>query len=215
MSACGINVRGRSHKLKLNYRTTHEIRVWAVSILEGVSVDDLDEGTDNLRGYVSIFHGPTPELVHCRSEAEELKGLAAWIKAQPANKINISDIGVLCSKRDDAERVRDALSTAGLETVVLQAGHADDRSLSGVRITTMHRAKGLEFSAVAIPFLSEGGFPPVGALKAAVDAADKADIIDQHRSLLHVAATRAKRSLRVSWSGKPTTLIPSLKKAGM
>jgi superfamily I DNA/RNA helicase len=211
MSACGINVRGRSHKLKLNYRTTHEIRVWAVSILEGVSVDDLDEGTDNLRGYVSIFHGPTPELVPCKSEAEELKGLAAWIKSQPANKINISDIGVLCSKRDDVERVRDALKSAGIESVLLQAGHADDRSLSGVRITTMHRAKGLEFSAVAIPFLSEGGFPPAGALRAAVDAADKADIIDQHRSLLHVAATRAKRSLRVSWSGKPTTLIPALK----
>lgn len=211
MSACGINVRGRSHKLKLNYRTTHEIRVWAVSILEGVSVDDLDEGTDNLRGYVSLFHGPTPELVPCKSEAQELKGLAAWINAQPANNINISDIGVLCSKRDDVERVRDALKTAGIESVLLQAGHADDRSLSGVRITTMHRAKGLEFSAVAIPFLSEGGFPPAGALRAAVDAADKADIINQHRSLLHVAATRAKRSLRVSWSGKPTTLIPAQK----
>ncbi len=45
------------------------------------------------------------------------------------------------------------------------------------------------------------------------DAADKADIIDQHSSLLHVAATRAKRSLRVSWSGKPTSLIPAQKES--
>ena len=132
------------------------------------------------------------------------------IKAQTANVVDISDIGVLCSKRDDVERVRDVLSAAAIETVLLQAGHADDRSLSGVRITTMHRAKGLVFTAVAIPYLSEGGFPPAGA---AVDAADKADIIDQHRSLLHVAATRAKRSLRVSWSGKPTNLIPALKES--
>ena len=71
----------------------------------------------------------------------------------------------------------------------------------------MHRAKGLEFFAVAIPFLSDGTFPPLGALRSAVDAADREDIITQHRSLLHVAATRAKKALRISWSGAPTSLI--------
>ena len=208
MSACGINIRGRSFKLRLNYRTTHEIRIWAVSILEGVNIDDLDEGTDNLRGYVSLFHGPTPEIVACRSEAEELDGLAAWIKAQPEDQIRLFDIGVLCSRRADVERVRDALNAANIKTVQLQAGSTDDRSVAGVRITTMHRAKGLEFFAVAIPFLAEDLFPPAGALNAAVDAADRADILDQYRSLLHVAATRSKRALRISWSGQPTSLIP-------
>jgi superfamily I DNA/RNA helicase len=72
----------------------------------------------------------------------------------------------------------------------------------------MHRAKGLEFFAVAILFLSDDDFPPAAALKAAVDTADRADILDQYRSLLHVAATRAKKTLRVSWSGRPTPLIP-------
>jgi superfamily I DNA/RNA helicase len=72
----------------------------------------------------------------------------------------------------------------------------------------MHRAKGLEFFAIAIPFLSFGVFPPVGAINSAVDAADRTDIINRHRSLLHVAATRAKKALRVSWSGRPTSLIP-------
>ena len=208
MSVCGINVRGRSHRLRLNYRTTHEIRSWAVSILEGVSVDDLDDGIDNLRGYVSLFHGPAPELVACSSEAEEIKGLTAWIKAQPGGKSVLAGIGVLCSRRAEVERVRDALGAAGIDTVLLEAGHADDPSKPGVRITTMHRAKGLEFSTVAIPFLSEGGFPPAGVLKNAVDAADKADIVDQYRSLLHVAATRAKKALRISWSGQPTVLMP-------
>jgi len=208
MSVCGINVRGRSHRLRLNYRTTHEIRSWAVSILEGVSVDDLDDGIDNLRGYVSLFHGPAPELVACSSEAEEIKGLTAWIKAQPGGQAALAGIGVLCSRRAEVERVRDALGAAGIDTVLLEAGHADDPSKPGVRITTMHRAKGLEFSAVAIPFLSEGGFPPAGVLKNAVDAADKADIVDQYRSLLHVAATRAKKALRISWSGQPTALMP-------
>lgn len=206
MSACGINVRGRSKRLRLNYRTTQEIRAWAVSILEGVNVDDLDEGTDSLRGYISLMRGVAPELVGCRSEAEELDGLVAWVRSLPTDQIRLAEIGVLCARRVDTDRVQGALRAAGIETVILQSG-ADDRSVPGVRITTMHRAKGLEFFAVAIPFLSDGSFPPQGPLKSAVDAADRDDIIAQHRSLLHVAATRAKKALRVSWSGQPTSLI--------
>jgi superfamily I DNA/RNA helicase len=207
MSACGINVRGRSRQLKLNYRTTQEIRTWAVSILEGVSVDDLDEGTDSLRGYVSLMHGPAPQLIGFRSDQEELENLITWIQDLPSNNIQLQDIGILCVRRADVERVNLALQAAGLDTFILQAGTADNLSVPGVRITTMHRAKGLEFFAVALPFISQAAFPPSGVLKAAVDQADREDIIAQHRSLLHVAATRAKQALRVTWSGDPSDLI--------
>jgi len=206
MSGCGISVRGRSKRLRLNYRTTQEIRAWAVSVLEGVSVDDLDEGTDTLRGYVSLLHGVAPQLVACASETEELERLAAWVKGLPADQVNLSAIGVLCARRADFDRVQGALQAAGIPSVILNSG-ADDRSRDGVRISTMHRAKGLEFFAVAIPFLAEDAFPPLGALRTAVDAADREDIITQHRSLLHVAATRAKKALRISWSGVPTKLV--------
>ena len=209
MAACGIKVRGRSRRLRLNYRTTQEIRTWAVSILQGVSVDDLDDGTDSLDGYVSLMRGAVPELVPCRSESAELEGLVDWIRTQHADQVRLADMGILCSRRDEVDRVQSALRSAGLDEVVLQAGSADDRDVPGVRITTMHRAKGLEFFAVAIPFLSEAAFPPAGALNTAVDQAHKWDILDQYRSLLHVAATRAKKTLRVSWSGTPTFLIPN------
>ena len=207
MSACGINVRGRSKQLRLNYRTTQEIRAWAVSVLEGRSVDDLDEGTDTLHGYVSLMHGAAPLLVGYKSETEELEGLVAWVRALPADQIRLSDIGVLCARKADVDRVQGTLNAAGIEAMVLQAG-SEDRSVPGVRITTMHRAKGLEFFAVAIPFISISAFPPPGALKAAVDVADRDDVVMQYRSLLHVAATRAKQALRVSWSGTPASLMP-------
>lgn len=130
------------------------------------------------------------------------------MRALPEDQIRLFDMGVLCARRADADRVQGALRAAGIETVLLQSG-ADDRSVPGVRITTMHRAKGLEFFAVAIPFLSDTAFPPSGALRAAVDMADREDIVMQYRSLLHVAATRAKKALRVSWSGMPTSLVRS------
>ena len=189
MAACGIKVRGRSRRLRLNYRTTEEIRAWAVSILEGVSVDDLDEGTDTLRGYVSLLHGPAPGLVPCRSEAEELEGLVDWVRALPADEIRFADIGVLCSRRADVDRIQGVLRAAGIDTVVLQAGNVDDRSVQGVRITTMHRAKGLEFFAVAIPFLSEATFPPVGALT----RISHRDLRDGRQGRGHAAARLRRR----------------------
>ena len=208
MSACGINVRGRSRRLRLNYRTTQEIRAWAVSILEGVSVDDLDEGSDTLKGYVSLLYGSSPELVGCSSETEELNGIAAWIRALSPKHVQLSDIGVLCTRHADVKRVKEALQAEGIEQVVLQSA-ADKRSVPGVRIATMHRAKGLEFFAVAIPFLSDSAYPPSRALQAAVDTTDRKDVVIRFRSLLHVAATRAKKALRVSWSGDPTKIMNS------
>ena len=207
MSACGIEVRGRSRQLRLNYRTTQEIREWAVSILEGVDVDDLDEGADTLRGYVSLLRGPEPELTPCASEEEELEGVVAWAGGLASGGTRTQDIGILCNRRKDVGRVDHALKEAGIETVVLQSGMADDRAVQGVRVATMHRAKGLEFHAVAIPFMSEAAFPAAWALRSAIDEADRADVVDRHKSLLHVAATRAKRALRVSWSGSPSPLM--------
>jgi hypothetical protein len=83
--------------------------------------------------------------------------------------------------RAGVERVRDALKAAGIDSVQLQGGTADDRSVPGVRVTTMHRAKGLEFFGVAIPFLLRELLSTPGTLKAAVDSADWADILDQRR----------------------------------
>ena len=80
-------------------------------------MDDLDQGTDTLRGYVSLLHGPTPKLVPCQSETEELEELVEWIRTLPADEIRLADIGVLCSRRTDVDRVQWALPAAGIDTV--------------------------------------------------------------------------------------------------
>ncbi len=209
MAACGINVRGRSRRLRLNYRTSDEIRTWAVSILEGVSVDDLDDGIDSFKGYTSVFRGPPPELTSYSSENEEVDALAAWLHELAGQGLEMKDIGVLASTRAQVSKLDERLKDAGFATVRLQPSQPDDRTLAGVRLTTMHRAKGLEFHAVALPFLSKNAFPPPGALRSAVDDVDLRNIIQQQKALLHVAATRAKRRLRVSWSGEPSELLLS------
>jgi len=201
MSSCGINIIGRSRKLRLNYRTTHEIRAWAVSVLKGISVDDLDEGKDSLDGYVSLARGMPPQLNGYGTDSEELAALAQWIDELPSDKIADNEIGILCHTNKQLQLVEDCFSTRGISTLKLSTDKADERGKPGVRLCTMHRAKGLEFKAVAIPFMSNNQFPPKWLLDKAIDEADKEDMEGQLKSLLHVAATRAIGHLRVSWSG--------------
>ncbi len=209
MSACGINIVGRSRKLRLNYRTTHEIRAWAVSILSGVRVDDLNDGEDTLEGYASIEQGIAPQLSGYDSDEKELNALAQWVSELPSDKIRDSEIGVLAFTNKELKLIKEQFSKAGIKSLKLTSDKADDQKDAGVRLCTMHRAKGLEFKAVAIPFISSVKFPPKWRLDKAIDEADKEDMEVQFKSLLHVAATRAKAFLRVSWSGEPSKFIKS------
>ena len=153
------------------------------------------------------FKGPAPELVSYKSQEEEVAGLVKWLKSMGEAGIEISNVGILASTNAQLDVIGARMSDAGIETVFLKSNQADDRGRVGVRLTTMHRAKGLEFHAVALPFLSKGVFPSRAALQSAVDDVDRKNIIQQQKSLLHVAATRAKRALRVSWTGDPTELF--------
>ena len=207
MSACGINIVGRARRLKVNYRTTQEIRAWAEAVMQGVPVDDLDAGMDTLEGYISIHRGLEPQLYGYPSEEQELKALVQWAEELPKDKIKDSEIGVLAYTNEQVEKLEQHFSALNLPCHVLTSGIADDQAVAGVRLCTMHRAKGLEFKAVAITFLSNSEFPPKRTLDKAVDGADLEDMETQMKSLLHVAATRAKGILRVSWSGQCSRFI--------
>ncbi|GAB5499053.1 MAG: ATP-dependent helicase [Pseudohongiellaceae bacterium] len=211
MSQCGIHIVGRSRKLKLNYRTTHKIRELAVAILGGINVDDLDTGSDNLEGYISVHHGLPPELRGYKSDLDEVDALAEWIKELTSGEdFKPSDVGVLLFTNKQADDIKERLEALGISVLRLAGDNPDDQKKPGVRVSTMHRSKGLEFKAVAIPNMSASNFPPEWILNKAIDDADREDQLLQLRSLLHVATTRAKEHLRISWSGEASDIIPQI-----
>ncbi|MEH2560551.1 superfamily I DNA/RNA helicase [Bradyrhizobium sp. AZCC 2289] len=203
MTKCGIDVRGRSKKLKVCYRTSDEIRRWAVAVMEGVTVDDLDESSDDLRGYRSLFHGPVPEVLIAKTTAGEMNALTEWIENCKDDGIDESDICVLSRTNPILKEIGEALKQKGYKTVQIAPGEADNRAKSGIRLSTMHRSKGLEFSAVALVRINEDVVPPKALLSLAPDAAIRRSLIAGEKSLIHVSATRAKRKLFVSSSGQP------------
>lgn len=151
MGRCGIDIRGRSRKLYLNYRTTDEIRKAAVALLEGREIDDLDGGADDNRRYKSLSHGPAPERISVSNVKEAVEAAskiaAEWIMASEDSPPTTCIIAPNNRVRDQVAKV---LSQQGLTARVIDADSPDSAESQAIRVATMHRAKGLEFDRVIV-----------------------------------------------------------------
>ncbi|CAJ59366.1 MULTISPECIES: UvrD-helicase domain-containing protein [Frankia] len=207
LATMGINVRGRSHRLRLNYRTSEEILTWAIALLEGQVIDDLDGGVDDLAGYRSAFRGTRPPTMHgYPTPAAELDGLVSTVRGWIEGGVEPSAIGVAARTRRMADAAARALGDAGIEVCSL-----DRRWRGGVETGTMHRMKGLEYRAMAVVDVGTRSVPSVHAVTPKTDDPElHAQDTLRELCLLYVACTRAREFLAVSWSGRPSPFLTSL-----
>lgn len=210
LSRTGINVTGRSKTLKINYRTTDETRRWAVRLMEGRDVDDLDGGTDDQTGYRSLLHGEPPQVRHFKTHEEETEFIGAYLRGIKDADADLSTVCLTARTRKMVEQYREALRTAGFQAHPLSADQAEDRSAPGVRIATMHRVKGLEFDWVIIAGMNKGIMPLAKVIDASQDPVSRADAELRERALLYVAATRAKKGVLVTSYGEPGEFLQGL-----
>jgi superfamily I DNA/RNA helicase len=180
MSKCGIDIRGRSRKLYLNYRTTDEIRRLAVALLEGCEVDDLDEGHDETGRYKSLSHGPVPVVVDANSIETAIKlaidSAKAWQRHD--EKRHPGSTCVIVTNRSVRDAFAREFMTAGFKTSVIDANQNGDKEASCIHFATMHRAKGMEFDRVIVVAPASFFGNPLET--------------DSQRKLIYVALTRAK-----------------------
>ncbi|WP_439381545.1 UvrD-helicase domain-containing protein [Amycolatopsis lexingtonensis] len=213
LGTVGINIRGRSSKLTLSYRTTGEILAQAIGIITSgqVTYDDLDDGTDNLAGYRSVLRGPAPELVPCASWKDELFRLGETIE-QWREEIAVNDGGtrrdprgslaVCVADREMVSQVVHHLTSAGITCAELtKEGPKGDGE---VHVGTMHRFKGLEYQRLSIVGVRDGIIPRNYRID---DPRRREREERKARSLLFVAVTRARDTLRISWYGRPSPYL--------
>jgi superfamily I DNA/RNA helicase/mRNA-degrading endonuclease RelE of RelBE toxin-antitoxin system len=209
LTACGIQVRGRrSQTLRLNYRTTGSICRWSLQALTGIEVDDLDDGKADRRGYISLREGPAPMVQVFPNAKEEEAAVAKLVlgaidRGLPAESICV----VARTKHLLADRYGAALARAGLTTVTLEQ---EEPRLPGVRLATMHRVKGLEFGMVVIAGASKDHLPYPTAELSSGDPVVAAQAELKERSLLYVAASRARDELYVTASGTPSPFLTAM-----
>ena len=201
LGRCGINIIGRSRKLKINYRTTEETRKWAVQLLEGKASDDLDGGLDSQKGYKSLLHGDSPEIRHFHSFTEEVQFIATYLNALIKEGIDVNTVCLVARTNDLLKQYESALQEKGIKTYLIKRSVAEDRKAGGLRLATMHRVKGLEFDDVIIASVNEGVVPlQLPAMDdQSTGLAEENENLE--RALLYVSATRAKKKVLMTSYG--------------
>ena len=208
LGSLGIPVTGRTHRLRVNYRSTEEILAWSTGVMAPVSVDDLGgEGRDSLVGYRSLLHGRKPHVEGHGSEAAEVASLVERVQEWTAQGISPSEIGVCARFNLLLDKVHAKLSAAGIPVVRVKDNPGPDED--GVRLATMHAMKGLEFRCVAVLGVTASALPFAREVTpASVDPLQHDSDLLRERCLLFVACTRAREALHVSWAGKPSDFVP-------
>ncbi len=207
LSRCGIDIRGRARKLRINYRTTEETRAWATAVLQGLDFDDLDGGSDPSSDYRSLLHGDHPLVQGFQDPAEEQRFLVSTLRQLRDEQQSLASTCVAARTNKAVEKLEALLKGEGFATRVINAEESDDPSDPALRLATMHRVKGLEFDQVFLPGLDASQMPLQVEVNKRPDALSRELFEQQERSLLHVAATRAKKRVVVSYSGKASPFI--------
>ena len=208
LSSLGISVKGRTSRLRINYRSTEEILAWSTGIIGPVTVEDLGgEGTDSLAGYRSLLHGRRPHVEGHGSEQAEIAALVKRVEGWIAQGIRPADIGVASRFNVLLDKAHDKLTGARLP--VARVKDNPGAGTDGVRLATMHAMKGLEFRAVAVLGVSASAVPFAREITPAeVDGLQHETDMLRERCLLFVACTRAREALAVSWSGPASGFLP-------
>jgi superfamily I DNA/RNA helicase len=204
----GVNVRGRSSTLRINYRTSHQIRQNADQLLSK-ELSDVDGVAEDRSGTVSVFNGPAPQLCVCNTEEEEAQVVATWLGKLQAEGIQAHEVAVFVRSSAEIARAQEAVEKAGSSAVVLdqrvetRAGH--------IAIGEMALAKGLEFRAVAVMACDDEVIPLQRRIEDIADDADLEDVYNTERHLLYVACTRSRDHLLVTAVAPPSEFLDDLK----
>lgn len=193
--AQGVEIRGRSHTLRINYRTSHQIRKQADLLLDP-QITDVDGNTEDRRNSISVFNGPIPQIIRNEAIEEELEAVSSWLQTKIGEGIKPEEIGIFVRSQNELDRAIDAVERASLPYLVL------DEFLtlpsSEVSISTMHLAKGLEFRVVVIMACDDEVIPSLERIETISDEAELEEVYHTERHLLYVACTRARDQLLIT-----------------
>lgn len=204
----GIDVRGRSRVLRVNYRTTEQIRRVADRLL-GDDADDMDGGAEPRRGTHSLLRGPEPLLRGFASAAAHDAFILERIRALLAAGLAPSDIAIFTRIARLHHPIQEYLEANDVPIYPLSRDN-DPADSTGINIGSMHRAKGLEFKVVFVARCDRSALPLASVTKRIEDPTDQAEAIARERSLLYVSLTRARDEAIVTWVGNPSRFLEPL-----
>ena len=205
-SAAGISVRGhRSKQLRINYRTSEEIKRLAITTIKGLNYDDFDGEVETLSGYLSLFHGAAPTYEVFKTKNEEINSIITHINELKDNGLTYSEIAIGFRTKEALKEVKTTLHKLKIPYNDNTTSVTNDSG--GVVLSTLHGLKGLEFKAVFLADINNRTCPLYFNGFNDMEEQEKTDYINSEKSLIYVAMTRAINILRITGTGIKSEMI--------
>ena len=155
-SQVGVQARGRTTILRLNYRNTAEVLELAYNFAREVltPAEAEEDGIPLVAPESAGRHGPKPVIVKLPDFGSEVGFAVKRLRELHDSGIAWNDMAVLYRMKFMGERLSAALEQAGIPIEWLGKSQAHRRynpTLDSVKIMTMHASKGLEFPVVLLP----------------------------------------------------------------
>lgn len=207
---CGIEVRGkRSRRLKINYRTTEEIKRLAVSVIQDCRYEDFNGEEESRAGYLSLFHGERPRYELFRNRDAELASVSNRIEALVADGVSFHSICIAARTRSPLKEFTTMLRKEKWPYCKIE-GNRREGDANGIHIVTFHSIKGLEFKHVFLVDVNSRTAPLIPTSVRQIQNTDP-EYFEAHlrseRSLVYVAASRAMQQLSISGIGEATSYL--------
>ena len=206
-ASLGVDIRGRSQILRINYHTSHQIRRQADRLLNP-ELSDVDGNTESRTGTISAFSGPDPDIRIEDSEPAEARTIADWIRGLLDQGVQPHEVAIFVRSSAELPRARSAIALLNLPAHELD--DESDAPPGTIAMSTMHRAKGLEFRAVVVAACDDEVIPLQSRISAVADDADLADVYNTERHLLYVACTRARDHLLITATDPASEFLDDL-----
>jgi len=206
--ALGIDIRGRSRTLRINYRTSHQIRMQADRLL-APELSDVDGNTEDRRGTISVFNGPSPAVKVLETADEESEVVGSWLTQLTSDGLSPHEIAIFVRSDDQLDRACKAADNAKLPYKIID--HNMTISSGHIVIGTMHLAKGLEFRAVAVMACDDEVIPSQQRIERVTDDSDLEVVYNTERHLLYVACTRARDHLLITSADPASEFLDDLR----
>jgi len=204
----GVDIRGRSRSLRVNYRTSHQIRSQADRLL-GSELTDVDGNRETRADTVSVFNGPPPAVMVLGNVDAEATEVAKWLESRQRSGVQPHEMGVFVRSLEQLDRAKAAAARAGIPFRILDDGV---EAMAGqLLVGTMHLAKGLEFRAVVVMACDDEVIPSQSRIEAVGDDSDLREVYETERRLLYVACTRARDHLFVTGVEPGSEFLDDLK----
>ena len=205
----GVDIRGRSQTLRINYRTSHQIRTHADRLLDP-EISDVDGNLEERKGTVSVFNGPTSTVQVLGDEGAECAVVREWLTTRMSEGLQPGEISVFVRSLDQIGRAIRAVEGSNIPYAVLdeEMEPTEDR----LSIGTMHLAKGLEYRAVVVMACDSEVIPLQSRVESIADEADLEEVYNTERNLLYVACTRARDHLLVMGVEPASEFLDDLRK---